>query len=86
MEQVAQILGELAEAFLLSKQVSGCTSATLDAYRRWLLLFRQEVGEVVDAVSVRRFFSSLQERGLSHSSVHQAYRSLKTFLRWAIAI
>jgi integrase/recombinase XerD len=86
VEKIAQSLGELAEAFWLSKQVSGCTGATLDAYRHWLLLFRQEVGEAAHAVSVRRFFAKLQERGLSHSSVHQAYRSLKTFLRWAVAI
>ena len=49
MEKVAQSLGELTEAFLLSKQVSGCTGATLVAYRQWLLLFHQEVGETVDA-------------------------------------
>ena len=85
MDQVAQSLGELAEAFSLSRQVSGCTGATLTTYRRWLSPFRQEVGEAVDPLSVRRFFAKIQERGLSHSSVHQAYRSVKTFLRTTLS-
>ena len=39
MEKVVSSLGELAEAFLLSKQVSGCTERTLLTYRWWLQRF-----------------------------------------------
>ncbi|NWG12509.1 MAG: tyrosine-type recombinase/integrase [Acidobacteria bacterium] len=82
-----QSLGELAEAFLLSKRVSGCTEPTLSTYRWWLQKFTQEVQQdAPDVVSVHRFFAGLQERGLSPGSVHQAYRSLKTFLRWTVEI
>ena len=86
MEKVASSLGELAEAFLLSKKVSGCTERTLFTYQWWLHRFTQEIQEGADTVSVHRFFAGLQERGLSHSSIHQAYRSLKTFLRWAVTV
>ncbi len=32
-----------------------------------------------------RFFAGLRERGQSASTVHQAYRTLKTFTRWLLA-
>ena len=34
---------------------------------------------------VTRFFARLRERGVGASTVHQAYRSLKTFCRWCFA-
>lgn len=84
-EKVAQSLGELAEAFLVSKQVAGCTKSTLFTYRWWLNRFIQSVGTTTpDSLATTRFFAGLQSRGLSVSSVHQAYRSLKTFLRWCV--
>lgn len=87
MEKVAQSLGELAEAFLLTKRVAGCTQATLFTYRWWLDRFHKEVGDSgADILAVRRFFAGLQERGLNASSQHQAYRTLKTFLRWAVEV
>jgi len=36
-------------------------------------------------MSVTRFFARLRERNVSTSTVHQAYRTLKTFCRWCIA-
>jgi len=89
MEKVTQSLGQLAEAFLLTKQVSGCTAGTLLTYRWWLHRLVHFVGDSiasVDPVSVQRFFSTQQARGLSSSSLHQAYRTVKTFLRWGAAI
>jgi hypothetical protein len=56
MAQVVQSRGELTEAFLLSKRVSGCTEATLYGYRFWLTRFTEEVAET-EAVSIRRFFA-----------------------------
>jgi len=72
------------EAFLLTKQVAGCTSTTLKAYRCWLDQLVTFTGEP-SALTVRAFFARLQERGLSPSRQHQAYRTLKTFFRWCVA-
>jgi len=76
-------LAQAVEAFLLTKRVGGCTASTLHSYGGWL---RQLVVEVPDvgALAVRRFFARLQERGLSASRQHQAYRTLRTFFRWCV--
>jgi site-specific recombinase XerD len=71
------------QAFLLTKQVAGCTPATLKAYRWWLDQLEAFTSEPA-ALTVRTFFAHLQERGLSTSRQHQAYRSLKTFFRWCV--
>jgi site-specific recombinase XerD len=89
MEKVTQGLSQLAEAFFLSKQVAGCTGRTLSTYRWWLQRLVRSVGDSiasVDPVAIQRFFSDLQTRGLSSSSLHQAYRTVKTFFRWDAAI
>lgn len=72
MEKVDRSLGELAEAFLLSKQVSGCTEATLASYRLWLRRFREDAGSSsrADALSIHRFFAGLQTHGLGPQSLH----------------
>jgi site-specific recombinase XerD len=71
------------EAFLLTKQVAGCTQATLDTCRWWLERFLADDSDVTP-LTVRAFFVGLQDRGLSASRQHQAYRTLKTFLRWCV--
>jgi len=74
---------------VLGKQVGGCTEATVRVYRAWLAQFRTEVGgdiSAADSAAVTRFFAGLRGRELSASSVHQAYRTLKTFCRWLVAI
>jgi len=82
-----QRTADLPEAFLLQKRVGGCSEATLRAYRFWLDRMAAEVGVIaaLDSVVVTRFFGGLRERGASASTVHQAYRSVKTFCRWCIA-
>jgi site-specific recombinase XerD len=55
----------------------------LDTYRWWLDRFGVGVPDV-NPITVRGFFARLQERGLSASRQHQAYRTLKTFLRWCV--
>jgi integrase/recombinase XerD len=77
----------IADAFLLQKRVGGCSEATLRVYRFWLDRLQAEVADIatLDVVSVTRFFARLRERGVSTSTVHQAYRTLKTFCRWCIA-
>ena len=87
MEKVARGLGELAEAFLLSKQVSGCTEATLGSYRLWLRRFREGMeNERPEALSIHQFFARLGERGLGPQSLHDAYRRIGAFLRWCAGI
>jgi len=84
-EKVAQDLGELAEAYLVSKQVAGCTPSTLFTYKWWLDRYIRAVGtKAPDSLATMRFFADLQARGLSDSSRHQAFRSLRTFLRWCV--
>lgn len=40
----------------------------------------------LDAIATTKFFVSLRERAVSASTYHQAYRTIKTFVRWLIAI
>ncbi len=79
----AHPLSEAAESFLLTKQVGGCTAATLATYRWWLEKFRAAVPEAT-ALTVQGFFTGLQHRSASHQ--HQAYRTLKTFFRWGLEV
>ncbi len=76
----AHPLREAVEAFLLTKQVAGCTQATIRTYRWWLDRFAA-VPEVT-ALAVQQFFVGLQSHSPSHQ--HQAYRTLKTFFRWCV--
>ena len=77
----AHPLREAVEAFLLTKQVAGCTQATLRTYRWWLERMLPRMSELTP-LTVRTFFVGLQSHSPSHQ--HQAYRTLKTFCRWAI--
>ncbi len=77
----AHPLREAIEAFLLTKQVTGCTQATIRTYRWWLDRFAAFTAEATP-LTVRSFFAGLQSQ--SPSSQHQAYRTVKTFLRWCV--
>ncbi len=77
----AHPLSEAVEAFLLTKQVAGCTSATIATYRWWLQHFTTALGNVTP-ITLRQFFVGLQHRSASHQ--HQAFRTLRTFFRWCI--
>ncbi len=70
---------EAVEAFLLTKQIAGCTSATIATYSWWLQHFTTAVSDVT-LITVRQFFVGLQHRSASHQ--HQAFRTLRTFFRW----
>jgi integrase len=77
----AHPLHEAVEAFLLTKQIAGCTSATIATYRWWLQHFTTAVSDVTP-ITVRQFFVGLQSRSASHQ--HQAFRTLRTFFRWCV--
>jgi len=79
----AHPLREAVEAFLLTKQVAGCTQATLRTYRWWLDPMLARVPEAT-TLGVRTFFAGLQSHSPSYQ--HQAYRTLKTFFRWAAEV
>ncbi len=84
----ARSLADLAEAFLLGKAVAGCSERTTGVYRWWLDRLRADVGDDLSALNtgtVTGFFAHLRERSPSASTLHQAYRSLKTFTRWLVA-
>jgi site-specific recombinase XerD len=65
--------------------VAGCTEATLRCYTFWLGRLLAGVS-ILTPLAVRGFFARLQERGLSLSRQHQAYRVLKTFFRWSVEV
>jgi len=79
----AHPLREPIEAFLLTKQITGCTARTLQTYRWWLEHFVATVPDVA-SLTVRTYFARLQERGLSVNRQHQGYRTLRTFFRWGV--
>jgi site-specific recombinase XerD len=65
----------------VTKRVAGCTEATLTTYRWWLTRFTAAVFSPTP-LAVRQFFVGLQSKSASHQ--HQAFRTLRTFLRWCI--
>lgn len=80
-------LAESVEAFLLQKQVNGCSPRTVAVYKWWLDRLAAVVPDTsaVDSAALTRFFAGLRERGVSPSTVHQAFRTFRTFTRWLIA-
>jgi len=79
----ARPLAQAGEAFLLGKRAAGCTERTVDTYSWWLRRLLAETPEVTP-LSVRGFFTRLQEGGASQSRQHQAYRTFKIFFRWSL--
>jgi integrase/recombinase XerC len=80
-------LAELIEAFLLQKQVNGCSPRTVAVYKWWLDRLAVAVTDTaaLDSLAMTRFFAALRERGVSASTVHQAFRTFRTFTRWLMA-
>jgi len=74
------------DAFRLSRRVNGCTAATLRAYTANLGRFSGFVGDAsvnsVKMLTVQTYLSGLRGR-MAPVSVHQHYRKLRTFFRWA---
>ena len=74
----------LIQAFVQKKQTTGVTAATVKVYEWWLYKLADQVPDTaaLDSLALERFFTRLRERGLKASSIHQAYRNVKTFCRW----
>jgi site-specific recombinase XerD len=79
-------LPDAVEAFLLSRRVANCSSHTLGVYTRNLRRFGEAVGgrfEDCTPLAVQHYLVTLRE-GLKPVSVHQHFRTLKTFFTWCV--
>jgi site-specific recombinase XerC len=80
-------LGQAIAAFLLSRQVGNCTSATLRIYQNNLTRFERSTGTSalpeVDGLMVQRHLTLLQGK-MKPVSVHQHFRTLRTFFEWCV--
>ena len=76
-----QSIRELSQAFLLQKQVGGCSAKTVRVYTFWLdrLVAAIPAVDALDPLTLTRFFAQLRERHLKPTTVHRAYRVLRTF-------
>lgn len=84
-----EYLPTLAAAFLLDRKAQNLTKHTQKFYRVHLQIFidwldAQAVKNVneLTAETLRRFFISLDERGLNAGGVSAYYRAVRAFLRW----
>lgn len=80
---------DLSAEFVRAKRAAGCSGRTLQVYEFWLVRLRAQVGDDVsalDAAAVTRLLADLRERNLSASTVHQAYRTLRTFTGWLVGL
>ena len=76
-------LSEAVEAFMLSRQLIGCTAATIAGYREILGRFTRTTGETwTEALAVHRHLVDLHAH-MKPISVHRHYRGLRTFYGWA---
>jgi integrase/recombinase XerC len=74
------------EAFLLSRRVGNCSSRTLEVYEANLTRFERTLAiqtlEDAGSLAIQRYLTSLHDR-MKPVSVHQHFRTLKTFFAWA---
>jgi len=77
--------------FLLSREVKGCTPATLKTYElRISQFFRFLDGQITrvqdaDRSDIDRFLLRLRELGRSPHYIHSHFRALRTFFNWCVA-
>jgi len=69
---------------MLSRQLIGCTAATMAGYRELLGRFTHTVSDAwTEALAVRRYLADLHPH-MKPISVHRHYRALRTFCGWAV--
>lgn len=81
-------LRDAVERFLLSRRVGNCTTRTIEIYAANLRRFVNATPDGIAACTVevvQQYLKALQER-LKPISVHQHYRTLKTFFGWGVEI
>jgi integrase/recombinase XerD len=80
------LTSEAVESFILSRQVMGCTRATVAFYRETLDRFAIATPalESCTAPSLQGYLTQLREGGtLSPITVHKHFRALRAFFAWA---
>src|SRR5713101_6813689 len=81
-----QTLDAAIEAFLLSRRAGNCSACTLDVYGRNLRRFAAAVGDELAAcppLVVQTYLTRLRDH-MKVISVHQHFRTLRTFFRWSV--
>lgn len=76
------------EKFLFSRRVSNCTRRTLEVYAGNLRRFSAVAPSELEAITpeiVQQYLATLSQR-LKPISVHQYYRTLRTFLTWCVDV
>ncbi len=77
------------EAFLRSRRAIDCSPKTLRIYTDNLIRFQKVVGATVlggiDRIAVEKYLITLQAK-MKKISVHQHYRTLRTFFRWCVSV
>jgi integrase/recombinase XerD len=74
------------EDFILSRQASLCSPATLDFYTRMLTPFLESLTDSKPtAQDVRRFLAGVASRGVSAGTVHAYARAVRAFLNFCYA-
>jgi site-specific recombinase XerD len=81
------LLGEAVSAFVLSRQVGNCSASTVKIYAANLARLGRETQAVTVAdlstVALQRYLGGLRAT-MKPVSVHQHYRTLRTFLGWCV--
>jgi hypothetical protein len=74
----ARPMTDAVEAFVLQKQIGGCSPRTIETHRYWLDPLAKAVPDTAgfDSVALMRFFASLRarQRPLSPNTIHQGLR------------
>jgi site-specific recombinase XerD len=81
------VLADAISAFVLSRQVGNCSAATIKIYSANFARLRRdtqaETIEDLSTVVLQRYLNGLRET-MKPISVHQHYRTLRTFLGWCV--
>ncbi len=79
-------LQEAIEAFLLSRQVGGCTARTVQLYREVLWPFQRAVGDDLQMCSlleVQKYLTGLRSR-VNGTTAHLHFSKLRAFFGWCV--
>jgi integrase/recombinase XerC len=76
---------EAVESFILSRQLMGCTRATLAFYRETLGRFaagHMDLGACLP-LALQGYLTALRAGGMAPVTLHKHFRALRAFFRWA---
>ncbi len=79
---------EAVDQFLRSRQINGCSRRTVEVYTDNLRRFEKVAPQELEACSypfICEYLANLQQT-MKQVSVHQHYRTLRTFFRWCVNV